>query len=63
MGRILIASDEQCPTRNSQVTERGVSKAKAYTKIMPNMSRLLSGITDIGVPFGEQFAQPIEDPA
>ena len=63
MARIPLASDQQCQIRNSQMAERGVSKAEAYTQFMPNMSRLLSVRTDIGVPFGELFARLMADPA
>jgi len=63
MARIPLASDEQCQIRNSQMAERGVSKAEAYTQFMPNMSRLLSVRADIGVPFGELFSRLMADPA
>ena len=63
MTRISLASDEQCQLRNSRMAERGVSKAEAYTQFMPNMGRLLSVRTDIGVPFGELFARLMADPA
>ena len=45
------------------MAERGVTKAETYTQFMPNMGRLLSVRTDIGVPFGELFAQLMTDPA
>jgi alkylhydroperoxidase family enzyme len=63
MARIPLASDEQCQIRNSQMAERGISKAEAYTQFMPNMSRLLSVRADIGVPFGELFSRLMADPA
>ncbi len=63
MARIPLASDEQCQTRNSQMAQRWVGKAEAYTQFMSNMSRLLSVRADIGVPFGELFALLMADPA
>jgi len=63
MTRIPLASEQQCQIRNSQMAERGVTKAEAYTQFMPNMGRLLSVRTDIGVPFGELFARLMTDPA
>ena len=63
MTRIPLASEQQCQIRNSQMAVRGVTKAEAYTQFMPNMGRLLSVRTDIGVPFGELFARLMTDPA
>ena len=63
MTRILLPSDQQCQIRNSQMAERGVTKAEAYPQFMPNMGRLLSVRTDIGVPFGKLFARLMTDPA
>ncbi|MEE2839098.1 MAG: hypothetical protein VYC91_01060 [Acidobacteriota bacterium] len=63
MTRISLPSDQQCQIRNSQMAERRVTKAKAYTQFMPNMGRLLSVQTDIGVPFGKLFARLMTDPA
>ncbi len=63
MARITLASEEQCRIRNSQMAERGVSKAEAYTHFMPNMTRLLSIRPDVGVPFGELFARLMTDPS
>ena len=63
MVRIRLASDEVCAVGNPKMVERGVSRADAYTQFVPNMDRLLSIRSEIGVPFGESFGVLMVEPA